>query len=95
MRTCLSRKVHKGEGGTSMKAEFLDTTDHMEYGHEGWLEPNTTHVHEGDPVEIYFKWGHNMQAHDLPEKKVCPPMCFCLTDKSSNWRYRIVNQAAI
>ncbi|WP_040412701.1 DUF4198 domain-containing protein [Desulfosporosinus sp. OT] len=52
-----------------MKVEFLDTTDHMEYGHEGWLEPNTTHVHEGDPVEIYFKWGHNMQAHGLARKE--------------------------
>ena len=52
-----------------MKIEFIDTTDHMVHGHEGWLEPNTTHVHEGDPVELYFKWGHNMQAHGLARKE--------------------------
>jgi len=48
-----------------MSIGFLDTTDLMVYGHEGWLEPSTTHVHEGDTVQLYFKWGHNMVSDGL------------------------------
>lgn len=45
--------------------EFLDTTDHMVYGHEGWLVPSVTHVHEGDSLDIFLCWGHNMKPHGL------------------------------
>ncbi|MBC3889076.1 DUF4198 domain-containing protein [Acetobacterium paludosum] len=52
-----------------MKIEFLDTTDHMVYGHEGWLVPGTNHVHEGDAVEVFTRWGHNMEGHGLARKE--------------------------
>ncbi|KNZ40746.1 DUF4198 domain-containing protein [Acetobacterium bakii] len=52
-----------------MKIEFFDTTDHMVYGHEGWLVPGTNHVHEGDAVEVFIRWGHNMEAHGLARKE--------------------------
>lgn len=52
-----------------MKIEFLDTTDQMVYGHEGWLVPGTNHVHEGDAVEVFIRWGHNMEAHGLARKE--------------------------
>ncbi len=51
-----------------MSAEFRDTTDLMVYGHEGWLEPSTTHIHEGDTVQLYFNWGHNMVSDGLARK---------------------------
>lgn len=45
--------------------DFLDTTDYMVRGHEGWLVPSLTHIHEGDNLDIYFCWGHNMKPHGL------------------------------
>ncbi len=51
-----------------MSAEFRDTTDLMVYGHEGWLEPSVTHIHEGDTVQLYFNWGHNMVSDGLARK---------------------------
>lgn len=45
--------------------EFLDTTDYMVQGHEGWLAPCLTHVHEGDDLDVFFCWGHNMKPHGL------------------------------
>lgn len=52
-----------------MKVEFLDTTDYMVFGHEGWLVPGTNHVHEGDDVEVFVRWGHNMDGHGLARKE--------------------------
>ncbi|MFH0995423.1 MAG: DUF4198 domain-containing protein [Pseudomonadota bacterium] len=52
-----------------MSIQFLDTTDHMVHGHEGWLETKSSHVHEGDSIELAFKWGHNMESHGLARKE--------------------------
>jgi Nickel uptake substrate-specific transmembrane region. len=41
----------------------------MVYGHEGWLVPFVSHVHEGDTMDLYFCWGHNMQPDGLTEKE--------------------------
>ena len=49
--------------------DFLDTTDLMVYGHEGWLVPFVSHVHEGDTMDVHFCWGHNMQAQGLTDKE--------------------------
>lgn len=52
-----------------MKDGFLDTTDYMVFGHEGWLVPGTNHVHEGDDVEVFVRWGHNMDGHGRARKE--------------------------
>ncbi|MDH4319309.1 MAG: DUF4198 domain-containing protein [Desulfobulbaceae bacterium] len=52
-----------------MTIEFLDTTDHMVHGHEGWLEVVPVRASEGGRVQIFFKWGHNMESHGLARKE--------------------------
>jgi uncharacterized GH25 family protein len=51
------------EDGRVKDRIFLDTTDFMIYGHEGWLEKSFSHAHKGENVNICFNWGHNMQPH--------------------------------
>ncbi|MCL6634369.1 MAG: DUF4198 domain-containing protein [Peptococcaceae bacterium] len=46
---------------------FRDTTDRMVYGHEPWLEMGGSHGHEGEDVELFLKWGHNMQVDGLAQ----------------------------
>ena len=48
---------------------YRDTTHLMVQGHEGWLEVNNTHYHAGAPVEVLFKWGHNMKVDGLCQKE--------------------------
>jgi len=45
--------------------DFLDTTDRMVQGYEGWLAPRVTHVHEGDNLDIFLFSGHNMNPDRL------------------------------
>jgi hypothetical protein len=52
-----------------MNIPFLDTTNHMVHGHEGWLEISSTQVGAGAHMEICFKWGHNMESHGLAKKE--------------------------
>lgn len=44
---------------------FRDTTDCVVHGHEGWLVPAEPHIHETDALDLYFFWGHNMEADGL------------------------------
>lgn len=46
-----------------------DTTHLMVHGHEPWLEMATSHGHAGGIVEVYVKWGHNMQTDGLVRKE--------------------------
>ena len=48
---------------------LCDTTDLMVYGHEPWLEMAGSHGHAGGSVEVYVKWGHNMQVDGLARKE--------------------------
>lgn len=48
---------------------YRDTTHLMVQGHEGWLEVNNMHYHAGAPVEVLFKWGHNMKVDGLCQKE--------------------------
>lgn len=50
------------------KVALCDTTDLMVYGHEPWLEMAGSHGHAGGSVEVYVKWGHNMQTDGLARK---------------------------
>jgi uncharacterized GH25 family protein len=49
---------------------FRDTTHLVFHGHEGWLEFKSNHGHKGSPVEVFFKWGHNMKADGLCRKEI-------------------------
>lgn len=44
---------------------FRDTTACMVHGHEGWLTPAQSHIHETDELDLHFFWGHNMAADGL------------------------------
>jgi uncharacterized GH25 family protein len=50
--------------------KFRDTTHLVIYGHEGWLEFRSSHAHHGSPVELFFKWGHNMKVDGLCRKEI-------------------------
>ena len=50
--------------------DFRDTTHLVIHGHEGWLEFRSSHGHHGSPVEVYFKWGHNMKVDGLCRKEI-------------------------
>ena len=52
-----------------MSVPFIDTTDHMVHGHEGWLEAVPDRAEQGAEVELSFKWGHNMESHGLVWKE--------------------------
>jgi uncharacterized GH25 family protein len=61
--------------GIKMKEEcymtsFRDTTHLVVQGHEGWLEFRSSHGHRGSPVELLFKWGHNMKVDGLCRKEI-------------------------
>ena len=49
---------------------FRDTTHLVIHGHEGWLEFRSSHGHHGSPVEVFFKWGHNMKVDGLCRKEI-------------------------
>ncbi|MDH7578897.1 MAG: DUF4198 domain-containing protein [Bacillota bacterium] len=51
------------------KITLCDTTDLMVYGHEPWLEMAGSHGHAGGSVDVYVKWGHNMQTDGLARKE--------------------------
>ncbi|NPV28101.1 MAG: DUF4198 domain-containing protein [Firmicutes bacterium] len=55
--------------GEKPKIALRDTTDLMVYGHEVWLEMAGSHGHAGGNVEVYVKWGHNMQTDGLARKE--------------------------
>ncbi|MGB9792800.1 MAG: DUF4198 domain-containing protein [Thermacetogeniaceae bacterium] len=46
-----------------------DTTWLMVCGHEPWLEMATSHGHAGGSMEVFIKWGHNMQRDGLARKE--------------------------
>ncbi|MDN5366054.1 MAG: hypothetical protein PWP44_1257 [Thermacetogenium sp.] len=50
--------------------ELRDTTGLVIKGHEGWLEFRSGHGHPGSPVEVLFKWGHNMKVDGLCRKEI-------------------------
>lgn len=50
--------------------EFRDTTHLVIRGHEGWLEFRSSHGHHDSPVEVLFKWGHNMRVDGLCRKEI-------------------------
>lgn len=49
---------------------FRDTTNLVIQGHEGWLEFRSSHGHHGSPVEVLYKWGHNMKVDGLCRKEI-------------------------
>lgn len=51
------------------KSALRDTTDLMVYGHEPWLEMAGSHGHAGGSMDVYVKWGHNMQVDGLARKE--------------------------
>lgn len=53
-----------------MKSRSLRDTTHLVIrGHEGWLDVSRVHYHPGAPVEVFFKWGHNMKPDGLCQKE--------------------------
>jgi len=52
-----------------MDIQFLDTTDHMVYGHEGWLDISSPPASEDGRRTLTFNWGHNMESHGLARRQ--------------------------
>jgi uncharacterized GH25 family protein len=51
-------------------SKFRDTTNLIFQGHEGWLEFRSSHGHHDSPVEVLYKWGHNMKVDGLCKKEI-------------------------
>lgn len=49
---------------------FRDTTNLVIQGHEGWLEFKSTHAHHDSPVDVLYKWGHEMKVDGLCRKEI-------------------------
>ena len=61
--------------------KYRDTTHLVIQGHEGWLEFRSTHGHHDSPVDVLYKWGHNMKAAGLCRKEILKA---CLIEPDGN-----------